>query len=258
MNRIAALLALSLPAFGFLNVRAEEIEAELKFVVQDESYSTALRKLDKMDTKGKTKELTICFFETSEPSLGDVILRARKIKNDPDDSTVKVRSVGSALNMGSVEKKLEEEQDWTSTAAPNLSRSCDWEKVPKDLFDDVMNGREKTKDLFKGSNQSDLIKERLPKLDWSALRRYGPFEAEKIKYKFDDDFPEITVEAWHLEKNGQRKEVLELSAKVKAETQSEVKQKASDFFKAVEHAGFGKSQSKSKTAIVLDFLKPGL
>jgi hypothetical protein len=107
--------------------------------------------------------------------------------------------------------------------------------------------------------QKKLVSARLGNLDWGSLRRYGPVETEVWReYRQFDGFPEkITIERWHLEKDGKTLEILEVSAKTKAETEEQAQAMAKQFFGVARNAGLGEPSGQTKTRMVLDFFKPG-
>ena len=95
--------------------------------------------------------------------------------------------------------------------------------------------------------------------NWAGLRLYGPVEAEVWKQQWKlDGFPEdVTVELWHLQKDGEQQDILEVSANAKAETDEQAKELAQRFFAAARAAGMGEPTGLTKTQMVLDFYQPG-
>ncbi len=257
MKRTALLLSLLV----IFTVAGRAAEAEIKFVVQQGGNTAALEKLASLK-EAEAKNESVCFFDTAQPSLGqkpsNLILRARQKKGEAGDSTVKVRSDSGAAPSGPVESGITAEEDWTNLSAPNISRSLDQKTLPDGVFAKVMAGSGGPQSLF-GAEQLKLINERLPSLDWSVVRRYGPLEAQvwKKKHRLSDAFPEVTVEKWRLEKPGAKREVVELSIKVKDLTTEGAKVKTAQFFQAAQDAGFGAPEATSKTRIALDFYQPG-
>jgi hypothetical protein len=72
------------------------------------------------------------------------------------------------------------------------------------------------------------------------------------------NFPRAaTVECWHLTRDGRTLDILEVSAKARAQTDAEAKELVKQFFKATEEAGLGRPGGQSKTQIVLDFFNAG-
>ena len=94
---------------------------------------------------------------------------------------------------------------------------------------------------------------------WDSLRRYGPAESRVWRQQWKlHGFPEnVTVELWHLAKDGRTQDMLEVSASAKAETEAQAQELAWKFFAAARAAGLGESTGQTKTRMVLDFFQPG-
>jgi hypothetical protein len=67
----------------------------------------------------------------------------------------------------------------------------------------------------------------------------------------------FTALRWRLEKDGRTLEILEISAKAKADTEEQAQALAKQFFGAAKAAGLGEPSGRTKTKQVLEFFKPG-
>jgi len=203
----------------------------------------------------------VIFFDTGDRSLAanHLILRARQQgKGGRGDSTVKLRVHDGATELSDAELAIQPEQDWTNENVATLSRSKDRESLAKGLVSQVIAGQLAMADLF-DEEQHELVAGRMKDFNWADLRLYGPVEADVWKQQWKlDGFPEdMTVELWHLQKEGKQQDILEVSANAKAETEEQAKELARRFFAAAKAAGMGEPTGQTKTQMVLDFYQPG-
>jgi len=236
---------------------ARKNEIKLFVTVKDVEQALRVLKLDEADAVRQT----VCFFETADGALEaqHIILRARQKENQLGDSTVKIRvDENTGAQLSEAELSIMPEQDWTNETEAALSRSRNNKHLPMGLVPRAAAGEASIAELF-NKKQKKLVSARIGDLDWGSLRRYGPVETEVWReYRQFDGFPEkITIERWHLEKGGKTLEILEVSAKTKAETEEQALAMAKQFFGAARNAGLGEPSGQTKTRMVLDFFKPG-
>ena len=236
---------------------ARKNEIKLFVMVGDVDQALKVLKLDEADAV----QQEVCFFETADGELEahQVILRARQKDAKAGDSTVKIRVAEGTNGELSVEElAITPEQDWTQEDRPSLSRSLDDRKLPTGLVPRVAAGEGSIVELF-NKNQQKLLAARMKDFQWDSLKRYGPVETRVWReYRTFDGFQEkVTIERWHLEKDGRSLEILEVSAKTKAETEEQALAMAKQFFGAAKAAGLGEPSGQTKTRMVLDFFKPG-
>ncbi len=233
-------------------------KSEIKLFVTAANTEQAIKAL-KLD-QHKAKKRTVVFFDTSDRSLAaqHLILRARQQGKGHGDSTVKLRAPEGQTELSDAELAIQPEQDWTNENAPTLSRSKDRESTAKGLVSKVITGQLPATELF-SAEQQELVLGRMKDFDWVDLRLYGPVEAEVWKQQWKlDGFPEdVTVELWHLQKEGKTKDILEVSANARAETDEQARELARRFFAAAKAAGMGEPTGQTKTQMVLDFYQPG-
>ena len=231
---------------------------EIKLLVPADKVVVATKML-KLDEKPGVKE-QVFFFDTSDYSLNakHLILRARQKAGHPADSIVKLRTVAGAGELSDAEKGIKPEEDWTNETSPAISRSIRNVPLPDGLLGEVDQGRWSVDKLFNGA-QRQMVEARIKNFHWETLRRFGPIEAELWEHKFKlKGFPEpVTVERWHIERDGRTLHILELSAKARTDANSDTKKLVGEFFNAAEGAGLGRPGGQSKTMLVLDFFKPG-
>ncbi len=232
---------------------------EIKLIVTAANTEQALKAL-KLDER-RAKKRTVCFFDTGQRLLAanHLILRARQSSKGRTDSTVKLRADNDALELSERELEIQPEQDWTNEAGPAHSRSLDHDLPINGLLSEVVAGQQAVVELF-SKEQKELVTARVAGFNWTDLRLYGPVEVLVWRKQWKlDGFPEdITVEVWNLQKEGKTRDILEVSAKVKAESDELAKELAGKFFAAARDAGIGEPTGQSKTQMVLDFFQPGL
>ncbi len=231
---------------------------EIKLFVNAANAEQAMKAL-KLDEHRSVKQI-VCFFDTADRALeaNDLILRARQKEGGPGESTVKLRAIDGATALSDAERAIQPEQDWTNENRPTLSRSVDHASWAKGLVPKVAAGQVAVAEIF-DETQRKLVMARMKDFDWKSLRLYGPVDARVWRQQWKlQGFPEnVTVELWHLQKDGRTQDVLELSAKAWAETDTEARALACRFFGAAKAAGFGAPAGQTKTKAVLDFFKPG-
>lgn len=231
---------------------------EIKLFVTPENAEQALAVL-KLDEKRAVRQI-VCFFDAADGALEaqSLILRARQKDGEPGQSTVKLRASDSGTELSDVERAIQPEQDWTHENGPTLSRSVDSAPLENGLVPKVAAGEGTVARLF-NEEQQRLVMARMENLNWESLRRYGPVEAKvwREQRKLDGFKEKVTVELWHLEKDGRKLDVLEVSANAKADTEEQAKALAKRFFEAAKAAGLGEPTGQTKTKKVLDFFRPG-
>jgi len=188
-------------------IRAVEVKITAR--IQDEDL--VIRLLKQSGEEPETR--TIFFFDTPRLELFDVglVLRARKVKGDEDDSTVKLRPVDPARIP----------LDWMRTDGfeIELDRVGDKEVVSAKLsapqatgeIDEAVAGRRPLRKLF-SADQERLIAEFGPaNVGWDKLTTMGPIDVRKWKVEFEDFEHEVVAERWKLPDGS---DLVEMSIKV--------------------------------------------
>ncbi|NUO47860.1 MAG: hypothetical protein HOV80_03280, partial [Polyangiaceae bacterium] len=202
------------------NVTAAPVQVEVKVTVRAEDIDLAGERFE-LAADG-AEERDIYFFDTPALELFDdgVILRARNVHDDVDDTTVKIRPLSAASVARSWFKKsgFKCEIDQTSTKSVE---SCSYTlEQGEDEIDDAAKGERAIEKLFT-SEQEDFLAKYAPSgpVDWSELRMLGPVAASVWKLEPEKLGTKMTVELWTLP-NGER--VLEVSARAPQEDADEL------------------------------------
>jgi len=225
---------------------------EIKITARIDDEELALRLMKQSGEDPKTR--TIYFFDTPKLELFDagLVLRARKTKDDEDDSTVKLRPVDPARIP----------LDWTKTEgfAIELDRVGDQEVVSAKLsapqatgeIDDAVAGGRPLRKLF-SADQERLIAEFGPaEVGWDALTVMGPIDVRKWKVEFEDFEHEVVAERWKLPDGS---DLVELSIKVEP---GQATGAAEEFTAFLENRGLDVGgDQKTKTRGALAFFTAG-
>ncbi len=268
MPGFSQVLRVACAIFAAMPVRAEDPHAEkatftskneIKLVVAAENLAHA-RGVLMLEGRPAVRQL-VCFFDTGNLALeaNHLILRARQDDGETGESTVKIRALPDGTALSKQELAIPPEQDWTRAQSPTLSRSLDSGALKIGLVSEVVENGADVIGLFDAQQQA-LVTARMGNFDWSSLMRYGPVSAKvwKRELKLKGFNGRVTVEIWHLQKDGRSLDVMEVSAKIKAATEDEARGIANNFFAAAKAAGLGVPTGETKTAKVLEFYKPAL
>jgi hypothetical protein len=220
------------------------VEVKITARIEDEEKILQFLK----ETGEEPKRRTVFFFDTPQLDLFDagLVLRARKTKDDVDDTTVKLRPVDPARIP----------LDWMQTEGfeVEMDRVGDQEVISAKLsseqdtgeIDDAVAGNRPLRKLF-STDQERLITEFGPAdVGWDALTVMGPIEVRKWKVELDDFEHEIVAEAWKLP---DASDLVELSIKVEPGQASDA---AAAFTALLEGRGLdvsGDMQTKTKGAL---------
>jgi hypothetical protein len=231
---------------------------EIKLFVTPANTEQALAAL-KLN-EAKAVEQMVCFFDTADGAFEsqNLILRVRQKGNALGESTVKLRAIEGTTALSDIERSIQPEQDWTHESGSTLSRTVDWDTIETGLAAKVAAGKGEVRQLF-NETQQNLLQARMKDFRWESLKRYGPVQARvwREDRKLAGFKEKVTIERWHLEKDGRILELLEVSAKTKADTEEQAQALAKQFFEAAKSAGLGEPSGQTKTKQVLEFFKPG-
>lgn len=189
------------------SIRAVEVKITAR--IGDEGTVLALLE----GTGEEPEKRTVYFFDTPELDLFDagIVLRARKLRGEDDDTTVKLRPVDPALIP----------IDWMTTEGfeIELDKVGDSQVISAKLgasqeegeIDAVVKGQRPLRKLF-SSDQERLLEAFGPReVGWDDLVIMGPIDVRKWKVEFDGFAHEVTAERWILP---DRSDLIELSIKV--------------------------------------------
>lgn len=184
---------------------------EIKISARVEDEDKVLAALTKSGEEPERR--TVYFFDTPALDLFDagMVLRARKIKGDDDDSTVKLRPVvpASISTSWMTTDGFEVEMD---RVGENEVISAKLNAVQREgELDDAVSGKKGLRSLF-SDDQEQLVAEFAPRgIEWEALMPMGPIAVNKWKTEWEDFPHEVTVERWELPDGS---DLVELSIKV--------------------------------------------
>lgn len=220
------------------------VEVKITAQIHDEDLVRAA-----LERSGEEPEhRRVFFFDTASLELFDagVVLRARVVTDDTDDSTVKLRPVdpttlddawkradGFEIELDGVGDKL--------ICSAKLSAD-----QRRDEIDEVAAGTRPLRKLF-SDEQERLVTEHAPRaIAWGELRVLGPIKVRKWKVEPEDFEDEIVAEEWTLPDGS---DLIELSIKVPP---SRARQATDEFMAFLEARGFdteGDQQTKTKGAL---------
>jgi hypothetical protein len=204
---------------------------EIKISARVEDEDKVLAALAKSGEEPQRR--TVYFFDTPSLDLFDagMVLRARKIKGDDDDSTVKLRPVVPSTIASSWIKTegFEVEMDRVGENEV-ISAKLNAVQRPGEV-DDAVGGKAGLRSLF-SADQERLVAEFAPRdIEWDDLVPMGPIAVNKWKTDWDDFAHEVTVERWELPDGS---DLVELSIKVEP---GEVSSAYDDFLGGLAAAG---------------------
>jgi len=216
---------------------------EVKITAQIHDEAKVRRALEHSGVEPEHRE--IYFFDTRDLALFDagVVLRARKIIDGADDSTVKLRPVDPTTLAGAW-KQTEGFEVELDAVGDNMICSA---KLSSDQrreeIDKVAAGEREIRKLFSEA-QEQLILEHAPTdVSWPDLAILGPVQVRKWKVDPKGFGEEVVAEEWTLPDGS---DLIELSIKTEPERAKEV----SDAFIAyLEENGFtteGEQQTKTR------------
>jgi len=223
-------------------IRAVEVKITAR--IEDEDLVLGLLK----DRGGEPQERTVYFFDTPKLELFDVglVLRARKVKGDVDDTTVKIRPVDPAripidwMETEGFEVEMDRVGD-TQIISAKLTAEQDAGEI-----DEAVAGERPLQKLF-SADQERLIAEFGPKeVGWEALTPMGPIAVQKWKIDPKKLGHEVVVERWRLP---DKSDLVELSIKVQP---GQATAAADSFLSYLESLGVevgGDQQTKTRGAL---------
>jgi len=190
----------------------------------------------------------IYFYDTPDLDLfkSGVVLRARLVKGDADDSTVKFRPVEAASVSDDWQRSngFKLEADWVGDRVVCSASLTDPQK--RDEIDEVAKGKRAIGKLFSNDQERFLGEFYKGSVKFGDLRVMGPIRVLRWKPK-DKAFPhEVTLEEWRLP-NGE--EMVEVSIK---SSPSEALQARKDFDAHLRGRGLdpeGAQETKTRTAL---------
>jgi hypothetical protein len=219
---------------------------EIKVTVRPDQELKALRALELNEDSAEVR--VVYFYDTTRLDLykAGVALRARLVKGDDDDSTVKFRPVEE----GKIDK------EWKETRGFKLEADSVGERVvvsasltgrqKRDEIDDVARGKRDIEKLFSG-DQRRFLEAFSPKpVKFESLKVLGPIRVLRWKTKHENLAWELGSEEWRLPDGT---DLLEVSIKAKPQEAAKAR---SAFEKHLRELGIdprGAQETKTRTAL---------
>jgi hypothetical protein len=190
----------------------------------------------------------IYFYDTPELDLFDagVALRARLVKGDDDDSTVKFRPVDKA-KISKEWQRLEGfkmEADWVGDRIVCSASLTGVQE--RDEIADVANGKRAIDKLFSKDQERFLRHFYKGPVDFAMLRVMGPIRVLRWKLTHEAFAHRLTIEEWRLP-NGD--DLVELSIKVPPSTAHQAQRVFEDFLTKLDLDPRGGQETKTRTAL---------
>jgi hypothetical protein len=184
---------------------------ELKVTIRPDQELRAARALQVDEDTADIR--LIYFYDTAELDLfnSGTVLRARLVKGDEDDSTVKFRPAPEAGALA----------PWQEMDGFKLEADCVGERAvcsaslthvqQRDEIDEVAEGKRSIEKLFCGDQERFMVQFSKHPVDFDKLCIMGPIRVLRWKLEHKDFPHELTVEEWRLPDGD---ELVEVSIKV--------------------------------------------
>jgi uncharacterized protein YjbK len=219
---------------------------EIKLTVRADQEQMVHSALEREDVEPEKRQ--VYFFDTDNLDLYEsgLVLRARKVQDDTDNTTVKLRPVVPA-DIGERWKRLAEFSIEMDAMGEKLvcSAKLDSEQEGGEI-DSVMEGKTDQRKLFT-SDQEELIREFGPGgVDWDQIHPLGPVDTRKYELEMDELDHEVTVEIWVLPDGS---DLVELSIKVAPDEAEDAGRDLREFLTSQGFDVGGDQQTKTRAAL---------
>src|SRR5262245_42472201 len=231
----------SLPAI------AEMDAVEIKVTIRPDQELRAERS---MEVNEDTADIRLLYFyDTAYLDLFEsgVVLRARLVKGDADDTTVKFRPADAATAANDFWQHLKGfklEADWVGDRVV-CSASLTGPQ-PGHEITEVAKGKRAVHKLFSKDQERFLSEFYTGTIDFGKLRVMGPIRVLRWKLKHEEFPHELTVEEWRLP-NGE--DLVEASIKVPPNEASNARKAFDDHLRKLGLDPQGAQDTKTRTAL---------
>jgi hypothetical protein len=224
---------------------SDEVRAEVKLTIDPSSIRRARSRLALYNAD--SEERGISFYDSWALAGLDagLILRAREIRGDDDDSTVKLRPLAAEdvdASWFDVEGFKCEIDHLVAGETPTCSLTV---VQDEDEIDDVADGVRGIDKLF-SAEQEQLLAEYGPGLGWDDLVALGPIEARVWTVATDALPAKLTAELWYMPDGTQ---VLEVSMKVPVDEADDGEAELSDWLAGRGLALATEQETKTRRAL---------
>jgi hypothetical protein len=219
---------------------------EIKVTIRPDQELRAERTMELDEDSADVR--VIYFYDTPDLELfnAGVALRARLVKGDDDDSTVKFRPVEAA----SVSK------EWKRVKGFKLEADCVGERIvcsasltalqKRDEIDKVAKGKRPIDKLFSKEQERFLGEFYKGPFDFGKLRVMGPIRVLRWKLKHEDFRHELTLEEWRLPDG---EDLVEVSIKTSPREAPKAQKEFEDHLRQVGLDPEGAQETKTRTAL---------
>jgi hypothetical protein len=223
---------------------------EVKVTLTAESAEVALEALGLDPDDAEERQIT--FYDTPDLALFEagVVLRARKIIDGPDDSTIKLRPMAPADAVALIPEVVQEDGfkcEIDRMVEREVSSCSLTVEQDRGEIDDVADGDRRIDQLFSG--EQELVFDTLAPtgVEWGDLETLGPVYTERWRTEPDALRERLTVERWELPEGGI---LVELSMRVDGDGESALE----ELLAFIDDAGLEVGPSATKTRTVLEQL----
>ena len=190
----------------------------------------------------------VYFYDTPDLDLlkAGIVLRARLVKGDADDSTVKFRPVGATALL----------KDWQRLEGFKLEADCVGDHIvcsaslteiqQRDEIDEVAKGKRAIDKLFSKQQERFLSEFHNGPVDFGKLCVMGPIRVLRWKLKHETFPHELTVEEWRLH-NGD--DLVEVSIKVLPDKAAQAREAFDKHLLKLRLDPQGPQETKTRTAL---------
>ena len=233
---------------GQENSESDEVkEVEIKVTIRENQELLATRSLNLSEEKSQRRE--IYFFDTPSLALFEagIILRARIIEDDPDNSTVKIRPIDPS-RIAPAWKHMDEfklEADWVGERKV-CSASLDARQKSGEI-EEVAAGRRELRKLFSSEQERFLTAYTDTITDFDSLVVLGPIEALRWKNQYSGIDHEVCIEEWRLPATGT--DLIEVSIKVPTQSAMQAQEDFQNWLKSRKLYSEGEQETKTRVAL---------
>jgi hypothetical protein len=225
---------------------AEMDAVEIKVTVRPDQELRAERAMELNEDTAEVR--VIYFYDTPKLDLfnAGVALRARLVKGDDDDSTVKFRPVEAS----SIAK------DWKRLKGFKVEADCVGERIvcsasltaiqKRDEIDDVAKGKRAIDKLFSKDQERFLTEFYKGSVDFGKLRVMGPIRVLRWKLKHESFPHELTLEEWRLPDG---EDLVEVSIKTEPSKAAQAQKQFDEHLRGLGLDPQGAQETKTRTAL---------
>jgi adenylate cyclase class IV len=221
-------------------------EVEIKVTIRPDHELKATRAMQLHEHGAEVR--VIYFYDTPNLELFDagIVLRARQLSGDDDDSTVKFRRAA----IGSIDAS------WKLFEGFKLEADCVGDEVihsasltvlqRRDEIDDVAEHKRPIEKLFSREQERFLGQFYPGRVDFGGLQVLGPIRVLRWQLQHSDFPHELTVEEWRLPDGD---DLVEVSIKAAAEQAADARREFEEHLNALGLDPQGNQETKTRTAL---------